>query len=257
MNKFALVDLKGGLGNQIFQVSFANYLKSQDINSFLDTTFFHSNHQFPRDLEIDPKELGFIKLRIKSNTIFELNKSIFWEDDTFRINDLKMFNRFVGYYQNIKYLEFSKPFLQKKLKLESNNLKVNKVAVHIRKTDYGIINQELSDNYYQSAISELLDIKSNLKLDIFTDDKNLKLNNSVFKNIGEIYKPNSSISSLDVMREMLNYKYFITANSSFSCIAAYLSNFQDKVVFYPKPWFKNSEIAIKNIPKHWKSIANN
>ena len=55
MNKFALVNLKGGLGNQIFQVSFANYLRSIGFYTFLDTSFYESNHTFPRKLEIDPE----------------------------------------------------------------------------------------------------------------------------------------------------------------------------------------------------------
>ena len=107
MSKFALVDLKGGLGNQIFQISFANYLKNLGFNVFLDTTFFYSNHKFPRKLEVDLRELGFNKTKLKSNFIFRLNKSLFWEDDSFEIEDLKFYNRFVGYYQNFIYLENS------------------------------------------------------------------------------------------------------------------------------------------------------
>ncbi len=256
MNKFALVNLKGGLGNQIFQISFAEYLKSLGFNVFLDTSFFYSNHEFPRELEIEPGELGFVKLKLKSNAIFNINKSMFWEDDSFDIADLKTINRFVGYYQNIKYLEHSKNFLQKNLRLVSDNLNENTVAVHIRKTDYKIINQELSDKYYELAINKFLKINNDIKLDIFTDDKDLILDTKVFKNINKIYRPVSSIKSIDVLRKMLNYKYYITANSSFSCIAAYLSEFQDKVIFYPKPWWKNSVIEVTNIPKDWQSIVN-
>ena len=70
MRKLALVDLKGGLGNQIFQISFANYLNSLGFNTFLDTSFFYSNHKFPRRLEVDISQLGFKKTNLKSNFIF-------------------------------------------------------------------------------------------------------------------------------------------------------------------------------------------
>ena len=49
MSKYALVDLKGGLGNQIFQISFANYLKNFGFNVFLDTTFSTVIINFPEN----------------------------------------------------------------------------------------------------------------------------------------------------------------------------------------------------------------
>ena len=51
--KFALVDLKGGLGNQIFIICFANELKKNGFKVFLDTSFYKSKQQFPRDIEIN------------------------------------------------------------------------------------------------------------------------------------------------------------------------------------------------------------
>ena len=154
MRKLALVDLKGGLGNQIFQISFANYLNSLDFNTLLDTSFFYSNHKFPRKLEVDLNQLGFKKTNLKSNLIFKLNNSLFWEDDSFEIEDLKIYNRFIGYYQNFKYLEKSKNFLRDKLNLNTNNQNNNVAALHIRRTDYKIINQMLSDSYYEKAINK-------------------------------------------------------------------------------------------------------
>ncbi len=256
MSKFALVNLKGGLGNQIFQISFANYLISLGFNTFLDTSFFHSSHKFPRKLEVNISELGFKNINLKSDIIFRLNNSLFWEDNSFEIADLKIYNRFVGYYQNFKYLEKSKPFLKDKLNLTSNNQNNNVAALHIRKTDYKLINQELSDIYYAKAINELLKINNDLQFDIFTDDINLSLNKKVFKNIKNLYKPIQGEESIKILRKMLNYKYYITANSSFSSIAAFLSEIENKVVIYPEPWWRNSEISLINIPSNWISIQN-
>jgi|TARA_Y100000389_G_scaffold92538_1_gene89264 hypothetical protein len=256
MNKFALVNLKGGLGNQIFQVSFANYLRSIGFYTFLDTSFYESNHTFPRKLEIDPTELGFKSIKLKSDLVFRLNNGLFWEDDTFEVNNLKVYNRFVGYYQNIKYLEKSKTFLKDKLNLVSTSFNDNVAAIHIRKTDYLIIDQALSDSYYKSAVDELLKKNSKLKFDIFTDDKSFNLDTKIFKNINNVYKPNSSEKSLDTLRKMLNYKFYITANSSFSSIAAFLSEGDNKFIIYPEPWWRNSEIKLMNVPPNWKSLNN-
>lgn len=257
MRKLALVDLKGGLGNQIFQISFANYLNSLGYNTFLDTSFFYSNHKFPRRLEVDISQLGFKKTNLKSNFIFKLNDSLFWEDDSFEIEELKIYNRFVGYYQNFKYLEKSKNFLKDKLNLTTYNQNINVAALHIRRTDYKIINQMLSDSYYEKAINEILNINNNLQFDIFTDDKNIKLDKKIFKNIKNIYKPETTENSIEVLRKMLNYKYYITANSSFSAIAAFLSEIDSKTIIYPDPWWRNSEIKLINIPSYWIGIQNN
>jgi len=257
MRKVALVDLKGGLGNQIFQISFANHLNNLGFITLLDTSFFYSNHKFPRELGINIKELGFKKTNLKYNIIFKLNNSLFWEDDSFNIEDLKIYNRFVGYYQNFKYLEESKYFLKNKLNLISNDQNTDVVALHIRRTDYKTINQMLSDTYYENAINKLLSNNNNLQLDIFTDDINIQLDKRIFKNVRNIYKPIPNESSLDVLRKMLNYKYYITANSSFSTIAAFFSEIKNKIVIYPDPWWRNSEIEILNIPPDWTRVRSN
>lgn len=258
MHKYALVNLKGGLGNQIFQISFANYLRILGINTFLDISFYENKHQFPRNIEIDLQQLGFKYFKLKSNLIFKINKSLFWEDDTFNLVDLKKYNRFVGYYQNLKYLEESKTFLQTKINLENKNEdNKNLCAIHIRKTDYSIINQELKNEYYQLSIKKLLSINNKIKFDIYTDDVELKLDSKIFKNVNNIYLPSFDEKPLDVLRKMLNYKYYIIANSSFSAIASYLSEHENKVVIYPKPWWRDSTISLTNIPSGWIGVSNN
>ena len=194
---------------------------------------------------------------MKSNFVFKLNKSLFWEEDSFEIEDLKFYNRFVGYYQNFKYLEKSKNFLKDKLNLTNDNQNNNVVAVHIRRTDYKIINQMLSDTYYEKAINKLLNNNNKLQLDIFTDDVNIKLDEKIFKNIRNLYKPSPNESSIDILRRMLNYKYYITANSSFSAIAAFFSEIDNKIIIYPDPWWRNSEIKLISIPSDWIGIQNN
>ena len=176
MSKYAVVNLKGGLANQIFQTSFANYMKTLGFKTYLDTSFYDNDHMFPRKLEIVPSLFGFKQVKIKSDIIFKFNKSIFIEDDTFEINNLRKYNRFVGYYQNLKYLETSKELLYKKLNLETNlSSNQNLAALHIRKTDYLTIEQDLKSTYYELAINKLLKINDHLRFDIFTDDKNIKL----------------------------------------------------------------------------------
>ena len=42
-NNVALVDLMGGLGNQIFQLNFANYLKSKGFKVYINLGWFNSD----------------------------------------------------------------------------------------------------------------------------------------------------------------------------------------------------------------------
>ena len=253
--KFGIVDLKGGLGNQIFQLAFALYLKSLGIKVCVDSHFYYLENTFPRDLEVEPKLFNLKKINFKNNRIFFLLNSYFLENNTFDINDFRIVNRFVGYYQDLQYLEFSKEVLRKKLNLDYGNLN-NNIAIHIRKTDYKTINQELNLDYYKAAIDNCLQVSKNARFDIFTDAKKLELNPKIFRNIDNIFYPKQNEAPLNVLKKLTGYRSFIIANSSFSAIAAFLSTSNSKKVFYPDPWFRNSEIQLKSIPSNWIPISN-
>ena len=44
-NSIATVDLMGGLGNQLFQICFANYLKENGVNVYMSEEWFFNNRQ--------------------------------------------------------------------------------------------------------------------------------------------------------------------------------------------------------------------
>ena len=111
---------------------------------------------FPRELELNPSIFGFKQIKLKSNFIFKLNKSIYLGDNTFELSSPKKYNRFVGYYQNLSYLEESK-LLKTKLNLKTNTYNQNLVALHIRKTDYIKIQQDLKV-HYEIAINKILNM---------------------------------------------------------------------------------------------------
>lgn len=249
MKKIAVVDLKGGLGNQIFQLAFALNLQSTTMLTYIDTHFYSlKSSPFPRDLEINPTDLGLKTLKIKTNKIFS---TLLEEGDTFTQEDYKTINRFVGYYQDFDYMNKYKDFIKNKLNLNSQSLHKNRVAIHIRKTDYESINQDLPNSYYSQALDNLSKISKSIELDIYTDSSEIDLDNSIFKNINQIKYPKNNEKSIEVLKSFLNYKYYIIANSSFSALAAYFSDHDNKVVYYPKPWFRSSSIEIKNIPLNW------
>lgn len=102
----------------------------------------------------------------------------------------------------------------------------------------------------------MLTINKNLKFDIFTDDENIVLDENIFKNTNKIYTPIIDQNSTEVLKAMINYKYYIIANSSFSAIAVFLSTLNYKVVFYPDPWWRNSAVKLTGIPSSWIKVKN-
>ena len=256
MKKNAIVNLQGGLGNQIFQIAFALELMSHNIRTFCDIHFYDSNMQFPRQLELDPLEFGIKSIKFKSNKIFSKLNTLFQEIDTFKFEDFKYLNRFIGYYQDFMIIEKHKEILKELLKIQNMPYDNEKVLIHIRQDDYKKINQDLTDSYYAKSIDEFLGINKNYKFDIFTDDLDFVPNIKIFKNIDQIYYPDANIKPLEVFRDMSRYQNFIVANSSFSALAAFLSNSKSEKVVYPHPWWRDSEIQIKNIPLSWIPVTN-
>lgn len=256
MKQFALVDLKGGLGNQIFQIAYALYLKSLNIATFIDTHFYSSNMQFPRKLEIMPTEFGFKSISLKNTRVFSKFGTLFAELNTFNNEDFRTFNRFVGYYQDFNILDYSKNIFQEYLQLGNNLHHKNKVAVHIRRGDYIELQQNLSDLYYKDAVNKILSKNSDSVFDIYTDAEHLDLNLNIFKNVENVYTPDMDINSIEALKKMSEYSNYIIANSSFSALAAYFSKSSKKTVIYPTPWWRESNIRILNIPNSWTPVGN-
>ena len=61
-NLCILVEIKGGFGNQIFQFAFANKLKDEGFNVFINTEYFKFNRK-------EIKDNTYRKLIIKENIL--------------------------------------------------------------------------------------------------------------------------------------------------------------------------------------------
>jgi hypothetical protein len=139
-----------------------------------------------------------------------------------------------------------------------DNLK-NSVCIHIRRSDYleytDIYHiQELS--YYTKAIEYLRKISNNNVYLFFTDDPIWVKENFKIDNLTSFISSTNNV--INDFIEMSNCNNFIIANSTFSFWAAQFSNNSNKIIIYPKLWFKNVEknnILINNIiPDNWISF---
>ena len=163
-----IVNLKGGLGNQLFQYFFSQSLKlsSEKETIKFSETIINQNQQKLYDVfdiqldwanQKDLSNVSFVlknyflrkniprvskKLKIKNffNNILIENESLFYD-----FNTLKKLKYFDGYWQNQNYFFKFKEEIQSKLKFKNhfdiqNQLNIDKnlskIAIHIRRGDY-------------------------------------------------------------------------------------------------------------------------
>lgn len=116
-------------------------------------------------------------------------------------------------------------------------------AIHVRAGDYiddeNAYHPRCTKEYYQKAISMM---PSGTKYIIFSDDMEFAKERV---GIDGLYLSQNYIDDFKLMKRC---KHFIIANSSFSAMAAILSNHPDKIVIAPRKWFgPNVDISAKHI----------
>ena len=186
-NLCTLVEIKGGFGNQIFQFAFANKLKDEGFNVFINTEYFKFNREEIKDntyrnliikenifglKKINIFYLYFFKILKKINESRKLNKLfkrsglpyfIKLKDSNFdkKLLDTK-FVHLDGYWQNIDNLVSQKEFLVEALskidilKKPINFLpQENTVMLLIRRGDYIKMEEDLSLNFYKKCIETI------------------------------------------------------------------------------------------------------
>ena len=201
-----------------------------------------------------------------SNTITELD---------FDLNKIKNFNNVYlsGFWQKNNLFEEFRDILKEEFTLknnlsEKNTILLNKikssnsVAIHIRRGD--LLNRPVavaeqpssSDKYYYNAIDKIMEKVEEPELFVFSDDINGVKNNYQF-NISTTYIDNEG-PDFEHFKLMCNCKHQIIANSTFSWWAAWLNNYQEKIVISPKWWYRDpvKNESIIRIPQNWIVLEN-
>lgn len=222
------VQLQGGLGNQLFQLAFLEYISENCM--FLTTlkspSTIHSTEQY-------------------FETIFKCWKDIYIPD----IDILHYFNEplnmiydkkpntcYVGYFQRYEYVESVRESFISKLCFDKSILSkypdiTQKTFIHIRGTDYiknCIHDIGLHSNTYYKKCIEKTPFKD---LVVFTNDINYA--NKFFPNVPMIQE--SEVDSLFLMSQCAAC---ICANSSFSWWGAYLN--PNRPIFMPSKWYTDN-----------------
>ncbi len=269
--------LRGGLGNQLFQISAA--MAASEISGFpavFDVSRIKSGRILrencldsleitsgPASLPIKTVELQYSKhvdALIEKSSLFRVISSRFgntyFEKDPF--NDLISFKftqstRLRGYFQSWLFQDFLKSRgLQPSLVLRKQSgwftdlskeiMRDKSLSVHVRRGDYYQLRESvgiLDLNYYESAARDILSRMDVNQIFIFSDDA--LVGSELSKRLGSIARyvdePHSS-NPAEVMLLMAKSRALITSNSSLSWWSANLSE-PDCFIVVPSSWYLN------------------
>jgi len=261
-----VVKLAGGIGNQLFQLAFMNYIGSYytskvyyDLSSY--NTDSYSRKCIVEQLYTNVEINNFNEFKENIFELFEINYPV-----SYILNNLNIFSNYDhitidGYWQdnrivNESFVNYIKNsilnILDKNEKiLYDYLLKSNSVAVHIRRHDYkhhGIV----SENYYIEIINYLLNKYPGFKFYVFSDEPNYSYYFLSKKNIPfTLVNNNNDLFDLLLISAC---KIHIIANSTYSWWGAKMS--RNNKVFFPAPWsliHKESEYLF---PESWEMIKN-
>ena len=263
--KEAIVEISGGLGNQMFQYAFG-YSISKHYNCKVVLDLYMYDNNLTRGYELNKfniinndsitykYEKGFInralinKIRkVKSIGLLtkrnKEHKEYTYDESVYFMKDKKV--HFSGYWQSEKYFRKYKneiyemftlkdPISQSCEEILNNINKENSVAIHIRRGDYIEIGCNLDVEYFQDAIKYIENNIENPVFYVFSDD--IEWVKDKFDNTNK-YKFISNSKNLTMIEEfylMSSCKNQIISNSSFSWWAAWLNKNDDKLVIVPK-----------------------
>jgi hypothetical protein len=250
-----LLRLKGGLGNQIFQVVHLLLSSSKKESLFVDVSIF--GRKFAADyaganILVDQvlnkaiaKRIKYINISPKlSSLVWKLGnyfKSIFLDD---YFSNISLFPQELDYKQFFN-LECSYPDI---------TVDANSVLIHVRKGDYtnsenAKIYFNCEPDYFAKAVELISQKIDSPKFFIMSNDNSWVKENFTFLSDYKILEIEDPILSFKVMNKFSN---FIISNSTFSWWPAFIT--KSKNVYAPKKWYLDDKKNINLYPNYWTKV---
>lgn len=248
------VEVKGGLGNQLFQYTFHKYCeKRSGCVTLLHTEFFKYVKTLEgatqRDFKLNKFGCDFMGIcgAVTCEQIVE-------EEEFGGIDrgTNEVFYR--GYWQNKEFFEevrqdilrtvcLKEEYITKDLKEAASEIERNNaIAIHIRRGDYlNEVNRKifgaLSVDYYRNAIAEIMyRCGTEVKVFVFTEDTEYA--REIMDQFGDLKVEIMPVrEDYEDLYLMSRAKHHVIANSSFSWWGAAISTATDGVTIAPKNWF--------------------
>ena len=282
-----LVNISGGLGNQLFQYFYGQSLilsfkdiKTKYVKGYTKKGQINLDDVFDIHLDLaSTKEIykyynifttnkylrSFYIRLIKNNFISEKKFNIDQENEIVDFNYEPKFHHgywqcedyFYKYYKKIKSQLRFKKSLNLRNKFKIPNLDPT-IAVHVRRTDYNSkknskIFVSLDASYFKKKIQIMQNLFDKPQFIFFSDDYLWTKKNFCNLKIKKKFISESNFTTDEEFQLMTQCDHFIISNSTFSWWAAYLSNNMSKKIIYPKKWFKKNDFMNqKIIPFSWR-----
>ncbi len=275
-----IIQLKGGLGNQMFQYALYRELKSRGKEVKIDdeTGFVNDDLRVPvldrfgieyeRATKEEVVELTDARMDLWSRIRRKLTgRKTTRIDEVSGMYDPRIMEvetaYLVGYWQSDKYFptpsvieELKDTFGKRPQEIMKDSVSwttlqqiecCESVSIHVRRTDY--LTQEhikvhnlCSEKYYKNAIKMIRKQHPNAVFFIFTDDKEWCKDHFKGPNFITVELPEGEFTDVADMILMSRCKHHIIANSSFSWWSAWLNDAPEKMVIAPEKWINNKEM---------------
>ncbi|MBO4457961.1 MAG: alpha-1,2-fucosyltransferase [Butyrivibrio sp.] len=275
-----IIQLKGGLGNQMFQYALYTALKNRGKTVKIDdeTGFVNDELRVPVlsgygiEYERATKD-EIVALTDSKMDIFSRIRRKLTGRKTFRIDEesgrfnpkiLELEDAYlVGYWQSDKYFANEEDIRAIRLAFEKRPQEImnddvswtmlqqieccESVSLHVRRTDYidavhRPIHNICSEKYYKDAVNKVLAEYSDAVFFIFTDDKEWCKGHFKGPNFHVVELEEGKGTDIAEMMLMSRCKHHIIANSSFSWWAAWLNDAPEKLIIAPEKWINNKDM---------------
>lgn len=288
-----MVNLKGGLGNQMFQYALGRKLSLVNKDTLMFDTGGLKHAEISGDVsrpfaldafnvsgDVAPpalatharypygilsKLLHFVKTKLLRQMYIGWVPALLQQRGNVYLD---------GYFQSPKYFEDIRETLlqdftvrgapsETVVKFRTLMRSMESVSIHVRRGDY-VSNAKVQSaygscslQYYQEAMKLIGARVPSPSWFVFSDDISWVKEHLAFP--GEVtYVSGHSISDAEELSLMAACKHNIIANSSFSWWGAWLNQNREKIVIAPDPWFDTKKDEHKDlIPDSWIRIAKN
>ena len=269
-----IIQLKGGLGNQMFQYALYRELlhrgrqvKIDDVKGFehdklrvpvLDRFGIEYERATPAEVVKITDSYMDIFSRIRRKLTGRRTKEINEKEGIFDPKILEVEDAYlVGYWQSDKYFpsqpvieEIQEVFGKRPQEIMHDSVSwstlqqiecCESVSIHVRRTDYideehNAVHNLCSEKYYKNAIKMVRDAHPNAVFFIFTDDREWCKTHCKGHNFITVELQEGEFTDVADMLLMSRCKHHIMANSSFSWWSVWLNDSPEKMVIAPAKW---------------------
>ena len=268
--KIAIVQLSGGLGNQIFQYSFGKYLTDKGFKVYFDKhsgfrgiSIINKLDEFNFKIAYSKKLISiilFLLYRMNFKSFYFLEKEAFNFDELIK-NRKNRISLFIGCWQNLKYVESFKDHL-KDIIFDNNQSLIdlskrfvfdtNSVAIHVRRGDYinNTLHEIVDENYFRQSIDLIYKKLTNPIFYVFSDD--ILWCKFFFKGSNFIFIDFTK-SEIEDFYLIQQCTHKIISNSTFSWWPSYLSD-SNTIVICPSKWINGDNSSNSLQLSNWIKI---